>query len=108
MKNVKIVVFVPREHTEQLLEVIGKYGGGKIGNYSYCSFTTQGIGRFKPNDKARPFIGEKNKIEKVREERIEFICEKEKAKLIIEKIKEAHPYEEPAIDIFHLLDEEEV
>ncbi|MBS3080593.1 hypothetical protein J4221_03915 [Candidatus Pacearchaeota archaeon] len=108
MKNVKIVVFVPVNYTEKLLEVIGKNGGGKIGNYSYCSFITKGEGRFNPNNKAKPFIGEKDKIEKVDENKIEFICPKEKAEFIIEKIRETHPYEEPAIDILPLIDEEEL
>lgn len=105
MKNVKIVVYVPLEYTEKLLEVIGKEGGGKIGNYSYCSFTGKGVGRFIPNENANPFIGKAGKIEKIEENKIEFICEKEEAKFIIEKIREVHPYEEPAIDIFPLIDE---
>lgn len=108
MKNVKIVVFVPLTHVKELLEVIAKNGGGIIGNYSHCSFSSLGTGRFKPNDKANPFIGKSGKIEEVKEERIEFICPRKKAKEIIEKVREAHPYEEVALDIYPLLDEEEL
>lgn len=108
MKNVKIVVFVPTTHTNKVLEAIGKGGGGIIGNYSYCSFTNEGIGRFKPNDKANPFIGKSGKLEEVKEDRIEFICLKEKAKTIIESMKRAHPYEEVAFDIYPLLDENDL
>ncbi len=62
MKNVKIVVFVPKSHTKEVLEAVGKSGGGVIGNYSYCSFSTEGVGRFKPNEKATPFIGKFGKL----------------------------------------------
>ena len=108
MKNVKIVVFVPKTHTNKVLEAIGKNCGENIGNYSYCSFTNEGVGRFKPNDKANPFIGKSGKLEEVKEDRIEFICLKEKAKSVIKAMKEAHPYEEVAFDIYPLLEENEL
>ena len=78
MKNVKIVVFVPTTHTQKVLEAIGKSGGGVIGNYSYCSFSSEGIGRFKPNEKASPFIGKSGELEEVKEVKIEFIYPKNK------------------------------
>ena len=106
IKNVKIVVFVPLTHSDIVRKAIGDADGGKIGNYSYCSFSSRGIGRFKPNDKAKPYLGEIDKIEEVEEEKIEFICPKDKAKEIIAEIKKAHPYEEVALDIFPLLDED--
>ncbi|MEK6925369.1 MAG: hypothetical protein AABW71_03990 [Nanoarchaeota archaeon] len=105
MNNVKIVVFVPLTHTDKVRESIGKAGGGKIGNYSYCSFSSKGIGRFKPNEKANPHIGKANKLESVEEERIEFICPKDKAKSIISAIKKVHPYEEVVLDIYPLIEE---
>jgi len=108
MKNVKIVVFVPLTHSKKVLEAIGKHGGGMIGNYSHCSFSSDGIGRFKPNEKANPFIGKTGKLEEVKEDRIEFICPRDKAKSIIKTIKEVHPYEEVAFDIYPLLDESEL
>lgn len=108
MSNVKIVVFVPLTHTDKVREAIGKAGGGKIGNYDYCSFSSIGTGRFKPNEKANPHIGKANKLEEVEEERIEFICPKDKAKSIISAIKKVHPYEEVALDIYPLISEEEL
>ena len=108
MENVKIVVFVPLTHTDKVREAIGKAGGGIIGNYNYCSFSSIGIGRFKPNSKANPHIGKANKLESVQEERIEFICLKSKAKDIINEIKKVHPYEEVAFDIYPLLNENEL
>ena len=73
-KNVKIVVFVPESHTDIVREAIGKAGAGKIGNYTHCSFSSKGVGRFKPEDGAHPAIGKVGKLESVQEERIEFVC----------------------------------
>ncbi len=104
-RNVKIVVFVPETHTDAVRNAIGDAGGGKIGNYTHCSFSIKGTGRFKPGERANPFIGRLGKIESVAEERIEFICNKGIAKDIIAAIKKVHPYEEVALDIYPLLDE---
>jgi len=108
MKNVKIVVFVPLTHCELVRKAIGDSGGGIIGNYSHCSFSSVGVGRFKPNDKAKPFVGKSNIIEEVKEERVEFICQQNKAKEIIKAIKKVHPYEEVALDIYPLINEEDL
>lgn len=105
MQGVKIVVFVPLTHTDKVREAIGKAGGGTIGNYTHCSFSSRGIGRFKPNEKANPHIGKANKQEAVEEERIEFNCDKKEVKKILNAIKEVHPYEEVALNIYPLLDE---
>jgi hypothetical protein len=101
-KNVKIVVFVPETHTNIVREAMGKAGAGKIGNYSFCSFSTKGIGRFKPEDGANPHIGEVGKFEEVEEERIETVCTRENLEAVITAIKEVHPYEEVAFDIYPL------
>jgi len=77
---VKIVVSVPPEHGAKLRDAMGAAGGGKIGgHYSFCSFTVKGIGRFKPDEGAHPFVGEIGKLDEVEEERIEITCEKSMA-----------------------------
>lgn len=101
-KNVKIVVFVPESHTDIVREAIGKAGVGRIGNYTYCSFSSKGIGRFKPEDGAHPAIGKVGKLESVQEERIEFICNRNLVKDVVVDIKKVHPYEEVALDIYPL------
>jgi hypothetical protein len=83
---------------------IGDAGIGKIGNYSHCSFVTQGKGYFKPNSEASPHTGEANRLEEVDEVVIEFVCEKDQLPLLKEILKSNHPYEEVALDIFPLLD----
>ncbi len=101
-KNVKIVVFVPESHTDVVREALGKAGAGKIGNYSFCSFSSKGIGRFKPEQGASPHIGEVGKFEEVAEERIETICPREILDEVIDAIKKVHPYDEIALDIYPL------
>jgi hypothetical protein len=100
--HVKIVVFVPETHTDIIREAMGKAGAGKIGNYSHCSFSSKGIGRFKPEDGANPYIGEVGKFEEVVEERIETVCLREKLQEVVTAIKEVHPYDEVALDVYPL------
>ncbi len=100
---VKLVVFVPESHTNVVREAMGKAGAGKIGNYISCSFSSKGVGRFKPEQGANPAIGEVGKMEAVDEERIEVACPKEIVKDVIKAIKEVHPYEEVALDIYPML-----
>jgi len=83
---------------------MGKAGAGHIGNYSFCSFSSKGVGRFKPEKGAHPAIGEVGKLESVEEERIEIICNRDVLKDVIAAIKKVHPYEEVALDIYSLED----
>jgi len=103
--QVKIVVTVPPENADVIREALGKAGAGSLGNYSYCSFSATGTGRFVPNKNAHPHIGTPNKPETVTEERIEVICGRIHAKKVIAALRAVHPYEEPAIDVYPLLDE---
>jgi len=107
-KLIKISTTVPRENADALRVALGKAGAGAIGNYSYCSFSVTGKGRFMPNEKAHPHIGTANKLEIVDEEQIEIVCERSKAKHALSILKKAHPYEVPIIDIFPLLDEDQL
>ena len=102
VRNVKIVVFAPESHVEIVHEAIGKAGAGKIGNYSYCSFSSKGIGRFKPKKGANPAIGQVGKLESVQEERIEVVCDRKFLKPVVLAIKKVHPYEEVALDVYPL------
>lgn len=100
---VKLVVFVPESHAEQVRQRMGEAGAGKIGKYSFCSFSSKGTGRFKPEAGATPAVGQVGELEAVAEERIEVACEKHQVKKIIAAIKEVHPYEEVALDIYPML-----
>ena len=98
----KIVVYVPLTHTDVVREAIGTAGGGKLGKYSHCSFSTRGIGRFKPEEGANPHIGQVGKLEEVEEERIEVTCDSRVVGNVIAAIKRVHPYEEIAMDVWEL------
>jgi hypothetical protein len=95
---------VPESHADAVREAIGKAGAGNIGNYSFCSFSSKGIGRFKPEKGAHPAIGGIGKLESVEEERIEAICNRCILKDVVAAIKKVHPYEEVALDIYPLED----
>lgn len=107
INKVKIVVPVPHENVEEVRNAICETGAGIIGNYSHCSTSTKCIGTFIPNDNANPYIGENNKLEFVEEEKLEAVCDVTKVKSVISKLREIHPYEEPAIDIIPLLEEKD-
>jgi hypothetical protein len=108
MNQVKIVVFVPKTHTDIVRQAMGNAGAGKIGNYSHCSYSVNGVGRYKPMEGAKPFIGEVGKFEEVEEERIECVCDRDKAKEVISAMRKTHPYEEVAFDIYPFLSEKEL
>lgn len=102
--QVKIQVFVPSDSVDKVRLALGKEGIGKIGNYDYNAFVTKGESYFRPLKDSNPTIGQIGKIKQVQESKLEFICEKENINRAIEVIKENHPYEEVAVDIFQLID----
>ncbi len=104
MPKVKIVVFVPESHADAIRKAAGDAGAGKIGNYSHCSFSSKGTGRFLPLSGAHPAIGEVGVPEAVEEERIEFVCDERKVSEVVRSITEAHPYEEVALDVYPLVE----
>ena len=105
VNKVKIFVTVPSKNTDEVRKVLCENGAGIIGNYTYCSTYTESIGTFKPNNNANPYIGEKNKLEFVKEDKLEVICDVENVNKVITELRKVHPYEEPAIDIVPLLNE---
>jgi hypothetical protein len=103
MDIVKIVVGVPESHADAVREAIGNAGAGKFGNYSFCSFSSKGVGRFLAGKGSHPAVGTIGKLEEVIEERIEVTCQKDLVDTVVKAIKKAHPYEVPVIDIYPLL-----
>ena len=102
MADVKLIVTVPSSHADVVREAMGKAGAGRVGNYEFCSFSTKGVGRFRPLEGAHPAIGSVGQLESVDEERIEVTCSSELVADVIAAIKSVHPYEEPAIDVYSL------
>ncbi|MDT8861767.1 Nif3-like dinuclear metal center hexameric protein [Alkalihalobacillus sp. MEB130] len=104
----KVVVFVPKTHVEEVREALGNAGAGHIGNYSHCTFNSNGQGTFKPEEGTNPFIGEKETLEFVDEMKVETIIPAHLQNKVIKSIIKAHPYEEPAYDIYPLDNKGEV
>ncbi|MCG8672309.1 MAG: YqfO family protein [Pseudomonadales bacterium] len=98
----KIVFFVPEEHKESVKQAVFEAGAGRIGDYEYCAWETKGQGQFRPMQGANPFIGEQGELEKVMEYRVELVCADGLIEAAIKALKCAHPYEEPAYDVWRL------
>ncbi|MCC6180700.1 MAG: Nif3-like dinuclear metal center hexameric protein [Bacteroidia bacterium] len=98
----KIVTFVPSSHAEQVRHQLCEAGAGNIGNYDHCSFTIDGTGTFRGNENTNPYIGEKGKLSYEKEQRLELIYEAIHEHQILNALKQTHPYEEIAYDIYNL------
>ncbi|PIE41107.1 MAG: NGG1p interacting factor NIF3 [Gammaproteobacteria bacterium] len=98
----KIAFFVPEEHKEAVKQAVFNVGAGRIGDYDSCSWETLGVGQFRPLPGANPFIGKQGDIEQVQEYRVELVCRDELVKDAILALKQAHPYEEPAYDVWRV------
>ncbi|MBN2663311.1 MAG: Nif3-like dinuclear metal center hexameric protein [Bacteroidales bacterium] len=99
----KLITFVPSEYVNQVKTAIFEAGAGKIGNYDSCSFSTKGTGSFKAGDNTNPFVGKKNIQHFEEEVRIETIFPSFLKNKIINQLINSHPYEEPAFDIYPLI-----
>lgn len=77
---------MPVENADKVRIALGEASAGTIGNYTFCSFSTIGKGRFTPGNKSNPHIGSKNKPEIVDEERIEVVCDRNNAKNVIQAL----------------------
>ena len=100
----KLAVFVPLEAVEVVANAIFAAGAGNIGNYSHCGWSTEGTGTFKPLKGANPAIGRKGRIEHVQERRLEAIVPPAALDNVVAAMKQAHPYEMPAYDIYRMHD----
>ncbi len=99
----KIVVFVPADNADELTFAMSFAGAGEIGNYTACSFRSEGVGTFIGNKNSKPYLGQAGKFEKADEVRLEMICSIENLNNAIDKMYEVHPYEEPAYEIYKVM-----
>ena len=98
----KIAVFVPESHEQEVRRAMLDAGAGHIGAYSHCSFNSSGTGTFLPLEGSAPYIGTKGRLEMVNEVKIEAIVQERLLNNIIESMLLSHPYEEPVYDIYPL------
>jgi len=98
----KLVVFVPKDHHQKVLDAILNAGAGWIGNYSHCSFNIEGYGTFIPREGTEPYIGEQGKLSRAEEMRIETIVPQGVRNKVVQAMLRAHPYEEVAYDLYSM------
>jgi hypothetical protein len=101
--NRKLVVFVPREALADVREALFAAGAGRIGDYERCSWYTEGTGTFLGGAGTSPDVGQAGREQRVAELRLETVFPEERQAEVVEALRSAHPYEEPAFDVYPLL-----
>ena len=102
--NRKLVVFVPREALDPVREALFEAGAGRIGDYERCSWYTEGTGTFLAGQSASPSLGQPGREQRLAELRLETVYPAEREAEVVAALRRAHPHEEPAFDVYPLLD----
>jgi hypothetical protein len=102
--NRKLIVFVPREALDPLREALFAAGAGRIGDYERCSWYTEGTGTFLGGEGSSPSVGQPGREQRVAELRLETVYPEELEAEVVAALRQAHPYEEPAFDLYDLVD----
>jgi dinuclear metal center YbgI/SA1388 family protein len=105
-RYLKLVTFVPEDHLQRVREALCQAGAGRIGEYSDCSFRTAGIGTFRGSASTKPFVGKAEHLEEAEEWRLEVLLPESLRGDVVDVLCRAHPYEEPAYDLYPLGQEE--
>ncbi len=100
--NRKLVVFVPREALDTVRNALFAAGAGRIGDYEHCSWYTEGTGTYLGGEGTSPTHGQPGREERVSELRLETVYPAEREEEVVRALREAHPYEEPAFDLYPL------
>jgi hypothetical protein len=101
--NRKLVVFVPREALDAVREALFAAGAGRIGEYTRCCWYAEGTGTFLGGDGTSPSVGSPGREQRVAELRLETVFPSDEQDAVLAALREAHPYEEPAFDVYELL-----
>jgi hypothetical protein len=102
--RVKLVWFVPEGSLDDTREAVFRAGGGRIGEYERCSWYASGTGTFIGGESTDPAVGERGREERVPELRVETVVPLDRLGDVVVALRSAHPYEEPAYDVYPLLD----
>jgi len=100
----KLVFYVPEDYLELTKEAVFSVGAGQIGGYEQCCWQVLGAGQFRPLKGSSPFVGEVGELKTVDEYRVELVCKGELIEAAVQALLKAHPYEEPAYDVWRLAD----
>ncbi|MDG5498653.1 YqfO family protein [Marinobacter sp. BGYM27] len=98
----KLCFFVPESHLESTKRAIFDAGAGKIGDYDSCAWQCAGQGQFRPLEGSQPFLGKQGEVECVDEFKVEIVCADDRIKEALAALRRAHPYEEPAFEVFRM------
>ena len=104
MTRVKLVWFVPADALDATRDAVFDAGAGRIGDYERCSWYTAGTGTFFGDEGTAPAIGESGREEHVPELRVETVVPAPLLEDVVAALRRAHPYEEPAYDVYALVD----
>jgi hypothetical protein len=105
VSRVKLVWFVSEEALDATRDAVFEAGGGRIGDYERCSWYTSGTGTFFGGADTAPVLGTSGREERVAELRVETVVPEGRIRDAIVALRLAHPYEEPAYDVYPLLDQ---
>ncbi len=97
-----LAVYVPRADAARLRAVLAAAGAGELGDYSDASFSVDGVGRFRPGDRARPAVGSAGELAEVAETRVEVVLPRSRRSGVLAAMQAAHPYERAAFDLHEL------
>lgn len=99
---IQIVFYVPESHLEPVKQAMFDVGAGRVGDYEHCAWQTAGEGQFRPTEGAAPYLGSIGEVERVAEFKVEMVCEAQVLRRVIEALRSAHPYEEPAFSYWEI------
>jgi dinuclear metal center YbgI/SA1388 family protein len=99
-----LVVYVPRDDADALIDALAAAGAGTIGDYARCAFRSDGVGTFRPLAGADPTIGNVGRVEEVAETRVEMVLPRQRRAAVVEALRRSHPYEEPAFLVTEMAD----
>ncbi|CAO3630649.1 unnamed protein product [Cunninghamella blakesleeana] len=100
----KLIFFVPKTHKEVVKHALFGIGAGRFINYDSCCFEVEGHGQFRPLDGNNAFVGTTGQLERIEEYKVEMVCKEEIIKEAIKTLIDSHPYEEPAYEVYKMVD----
>ncbi|MDO7911967.1 YqfO family protein [Pseudomonas sp. 22-AL-CL-001] len=100
----KLAFFVPPSHLDVVKAAVFAAGGGHLGDYDQCAWQTLGQGQFRPLDGSQPFIGQAGQLERLEEWKVELVVTDDLIAQVVGALKQSHPYETPAYDVWRLVD----
>jgi hypothetical protein len=101
--NRKLVVFVPEDALDAVRDAVFAAGAGRIGDYERCSWYTAGTGTFLGGEGTSPAVGAAGSEQRIPELRLETVFPAERHDDVLAALRAAHPYEEPAFDVYELV-----